>query len=181
MLSSPISTRYENEIKSRKRTSLFFIVLFLAGTLVLSVVQDSQILPVLLLYACVLLEGISLSAYVWSSRSYPEIESTRLNEEPPEPKGLDVVSNMRVYVSFAVKGSEHSRREIAYTIRNLVEDGKRTDLAQDRAFQADLQRVVWQYIGPFEKDKPTARASRQEREAYVSSLERIIQKLESEQ
>jgi len=182
MLKSRFSNESENEIRSRKHAASLLIVIFFAAILFLSLVQNSQILLVLLLYACILLEGISIAAYVWASRNSLENKLTDPNEERVEPRGTDVVSNMRVYVTFAAKGSEHSRREIAFILRNLIEEGRlgdRARLANDTSFQADLQRVVFLYVGTYEKENPVKNTSRQEREAYVSSLERIIQKLES--
>ena len=182
MLKSRLPEESENETRSRKHVALFLIVIFFAVILLLSLVQNSQILVVLLLYACILLEGFSIAAYVWASRNDLEDKLTDPNEKRVEPRGTDVVSNMRVYVTFAAKGSEHSRREIAFILRNLIEEGRlgeKAQLANDPAFQADLRGVIFRYTGDYEKENPMNKTSRQEREAYVSSLERIIQKLES--
>jgi hypothetical protein len=173
----------QNRNDSRRHTAIFFSLLFFGAILVLSLIQNSQILLVLLLYLCILLEGISLSAFVMSSRIDHQDEEAKLPDNRPEPRGTDVVSNMHTYVSFAVKGSEHSRREIAFIIKNLLEDEryrKKVDLEDSAIFQADLQRVVFHYTDYDEKEKPAEKESRNEREAYVSSLERIVQKLQSE-
>jgi hypothetical protein len=182
MLKSRFSNERVNEIRSRQHTALFLIAIFSAVILILSLVQNSQILLVLLLYACILLEGISIAVYVWASRNDLEDRPTDPNAERVEPRGTDVVSNMRVYVTFAAKGSEHSRREIAFILRNLIEEGRLGEkalLPNDSGFQADLQRVISRYVGTYEEENPVKNTSREEREAYVSSLERIIQKLES--
>jgi hypothetical protein len=166
-----------------RRTPLFFSLLFFVAILVLSLIQSSQILLVLLLYLCILVEGISLSAFAMSSRRDHLDEDAKLPDNRAEPRGMDVVSNMNTYVSFAVKGSEHSRREIAFIIKNLLDDGrhrKKVDQEADPISQADLQSVVSRYTDYYEKEKPAKKESRNEREAYVSSLERIIRKLQSE-
>ncbi len=181
MLTSELSLQNRND--SRRRTALFFSLLFFAAILVLSLIENSQILFVLLLYLCILLEAISLSAFAMSSSRDHQDEGTKLPEERAEPKGADVVSNMQTYVSYAVKGSEHSRREVAFIIKNLLDDvryRKKVDLKDDATLQADLQRVVFRYTDHYEKEKPAKKESRNEREAYVSSLERIIQKFQSE-
>ncbi|HYB04700.1 MAG TPA: hypothetical protein VED17_09570 [Nitrososphaerales archaeon] len=181
MLASELS--FQNKNDSRRRPALFFSLLFFAAILVLSLIQNSQILPVLLLYLCILMEAISLSAFAMSSGRDHQDREAKLPEDRPESRGTDVVSNMHTYISFAAKGSEHSRREIAFVIKNLLEDGryrKKMNLEDDAAFQSDLQRAVFRYTDYYEKEKPVKKESREERETYVSSLERIVQKLHRE-
>jgi len=142
---------------------------------------------VISLYICILLEGISASIFMMYSRpedgdSFP-VDHQKGGEGG---KGNDVVNSMNIYVKYASRGSEHSRREIAHVIRNVVEGNiskKYLDLSNDRQFQSDLRAVA-----PFtsEEDQtsgkrfgraPRKKVSKREREAYLTSLERIVQKL----
>jgi len=177
-----LSPRETNEDGSRSRTALFFSGLFLVAILILSLIQNSNILTVLLLYLCIFLEGISLSVFVFSSRGGHEDKSPEF-QDGAQPKGADVVSNMQNYVSFAARGSAHSRREIGFIIKNLLEDRRyknREELASDKEFQHDLERIVFGFTDRHEKEKTSKKESKQEREAYVSSLERVIQKLRND-
>jgi len=140
------------------------------------------------LYVCILLEGISLSAFLMYSR--PEDEDSFAPDRQKGGdggKGNDVVNSMNVYVKYASRGSDHSRREIAYVIKNVMEEKttkKHRDLSNDRLFQSDLERVVIPFTsdGNQTLERKQSRAfkrkvSRQEREAYLTSLERIVKKL----
>lgn len=114
-------------------------------------------------------------------------ENADLSERPgSEPKGSDVVSAMNIYVTYAGRGSDHSRREIGFIIKNLVEDrkarkGDDDDLSNDRVFQADLKNVMTRYTSGYEiqisHKGRNRRESRKEREAYLTSLERVVMKL----
>jgi hypothetical protein len=140
---------------------------------------------VISLYVCILLEGISLSVFIMYSR--PEVE----DPFPKDPhrdhdagKGNDVVNSMNIYVKYASRGSDHSRREIAHVIKNVMEDDasrKYRELSNNRVFQSDLERVVIPFTSggaqTLGRRASKTRVSRQEREAYLTSLERIVQKL----
>jgi hypothetical protein len=171
---------------SRRYPALIFSLIFLAVILIISLTQNSQIILVLALYLCIFLEGISISAFVIYSRSSGKDAASSVNESarPSSPKGTDVVSSMNVYLSYAEKGSSHSRREIALIIRNLLNDSqarKREELDKDPFFQADLNKVVFRYTDHYETVRNSgARYSRGEREAYLNSLERVILRLSSE-
>ncbi len=58
---------------------------------------------------------------------------------------------------------------------------KYRDMSNDRLFQSDLERVVIPFTSDgsqtFGRRASKTRMSRQEREAYLTSLERIVQKL----
>jgi hypothetical protein len=177
-MSQPDSTR-EAEEWSRRRTALIFSGVFLAAILGLSLLQDTQLFLVLLLYGCIFLEGLSISFFVLSFRIN---QRDRAPEQATEvPRGMDVVSNMRTYVSFASKGSDHSRREIAYLVRNLLWDDhikKKLELGEDKDLQSDLHKVVYRYTDSRESRDPAKKETKLEREAYVNSLERVLRKLQ---
>jgi hypothetical protein len=178
-MQQPSFPQQTKEDASRGRSGLFITGLFLVAILILSLIQNSNIITVLLLYLSIFLEGISLSVFVFSSAIGHEGRSHEL-QDWTTPKGADVVSNMQGYVSFAARGSEHSRREIGFIIKNLLEDGhygNKEELEQDTQFQSDLERIVLRYTERHEKERTSKKESKQEREAYVNSLERIIQKL----
>jgi hypothetical protein len=166
---------------SRKYPALIFSLIFLVGILLISMTRNSQIILVLALYLCILLEGISITAYVITSRDKASINSSETRKSMSGTSGTDIVDSMNVYVTYAEKGSSHSRRELAFIIRNLIrnkESRGKTDFEIDQVFQSDLNRVVTRYTDDYEKVRySSARESRTEREAYVKSLERLISKL----
>ncbi len=153
--------------------------------LILSLVQNREIIVVLALYLCIFLEGISICAFLIYSRSERENESDEkkilISTKQPPPKGSDVVSSMNLYVTYAGRGSSHSRREIAFTIKSVM--GARLsrgmdELDNDPIFRSDLDRVVDRYVGGNDVDwKNRQKESQKEREAYLTSLERIVQRL----
>ena len=181
-------TRFQIEGKGRsqsRRSAGIVSAVLLVAILILALLGNSQIILVVSLYVCILLEGISLSVFIMYSR--PE-------EEEPFPKdsrrdhdvgkGNDVVNSMNIYLKYASRGSDHSRREIAHVIKNVMEDNaskRYWELSNDRLFQSDLERVVIPFTfggaQTLGRRAPKSRASRQEREAYLTSLERIVQKL----
>jgi len=187
--------RFEDEKSSSQRRSRrsagIVSAILLVAILILALLGNSQIILVISLYVCILLEGISVSIFIMYSRSE---EGDSFPIEPQKGgeggKGNDVVNSMNIYVKYASRGSEHSRREIAHVIRNVVEGNaskKHGDLSNDRLFQSDLERVVT----PFTPDRnqtsgkqfgkaPRGKVSKREREAYLTSLERIVQKLGDE-
>ncbi len=163
--------------------SIFFFI----AILIFSLVQNSQTLVVFALYLCIFLEGVSISALVIYSRSEPadDFPSNFTDPRSEFPTVTDVVTSMNIYVTYAEKGSEHSRRELAYIIRNLLEDRqsrKADGFVSDAAFQSDLKRVMLRYTVEDEADrggKKRKKESRHEREAYLTSLERVVKKLGS--
>jgi hypothetical protein len=168
--------------RSRRNSALFFSMLFLAAILVLSLLQNSNIILVVLLYLCIILGGVSISTLVVTSRHGGSESglSQSLEDQQSAPKGMDIVSNMNVYVTFASRGSEHSRRELAFIIRNCLEDSKSwkpAEFASDPQFRADMERVVLRYTNSNWKERFGKKESRSERDAYLSSLERIVQRL----
>jgi len=165
--------------------SVFFLVLIL----ILSLLRSSQILFVAALYACILFEGISLTLLILSSnRDSPTINFESSSESgrfPGTAAGTDIVSSLNIYVKYATRGSNHSRREIAYILKNIISYRKEKALSVNDdtgAIQQDIQKVVDYYTSDVSredsrKSTPFSRSrkfSRQEREAYLASLERII-------
>ena len=183
MLRSP---RWRDNPKSdpRRRQALTYSAVFLAVILVLSIIHSSQIGLVLLLYLSIILEAVFVSAFAVYSR-HPGVDSgPDFLNRAEAPRGTDIVSSMNLYVTYAARGSDHSRREIAFTIRDLLEDlksSKLEDLSKDEKFQSDLNRVVYPYLGELAKEqRKKKKGSRQESEAYLSSLERIVSRLRGE-
>jgi hypothetical protein len=172
-----------------KRSAGIVSAVLLVAILILALLRNSQIILVISLYVCIVLEGISLSVYImYSMPDNQESFSADRRTDEDSGKGNDVVNSMNVYVKYASRGSDHSRREIAHVIKNIMEENttkKHRDLSSDRLFQSDLERVVI----PFTSDgnqtserrqsgrTSKRKVSRQEREAYLTSLERIVQKL----
>jgi hypothetical protein len=171
---------------SRRTPALIFSIIFFIAILILSLGRDSQILLVLTMYLCILLEGISVSALVYYSRSseyQPSVQFDESKNPPGSPKGKDVVSSMDTYVSYAVRGSVHSRREIAFILKNILSGtaGKNElSTESDQTLQSDLNRVVYRYLDDSINKSSNTRQSRMEREAYLRSLERVISKIRTE-
>jgi len=89
---------------------------------------------------------------------------------------------MDLYVTYAARGSSHSRREIAFIIKNLLNDRqsrRRSGWAEDDpVFRSDLSRVVTRYIEETSASREREKKeTRKEREAYLASLERLVAKL----
>jgi len=169
--------------ESRRTPALIFTVIFFVAILVLSLAQNSQIVLVLLLYFCILVEGISVSALVLYSRDSPpsELYSRNSTETEKVPRGTDVVSSMDIYVTYAVRGSSHSRREIAFIIKNLLNDRqlrRESRENNDPRFQSDLNAIL-RYLDE-SAPKEGKKESRKEREAYLASLERVVAKLRAD-
>lgn len=173
---------------SLKTPALIFTIIFSAIILILALVESPQILLVLVLYFCILLDGISISALVLYSinrrtDSLTEFENIQAQQVQRSPRGADVVSSMDVYVTYAVRGSAHSRREVAFVIRNILAGAKGRKVealeARDPAFASDMRNVVYRYLDE-SASRENRRESRGEREAYVSSLERVISKIREE-
>jgi len=178
-------TRYgldEGKSTSRsqsKRSAGTVSAILLVTILILTLFRSSQIILVVSLYICILLEGISLSAFIMYSRPEDEESFASDRRGGDGGKGNDVVNSMNVYVKYASRGSDHSRREIAYVIKNVMEENttkKHRDLSNDRLFQSDLERVVTPFTsdGNQTLERKQSRASkrkvsRQEREAYLTS------------
>jgi hypothetical protein len=173
-------------VDSRRNSALVFSIVFFVVILVLAIFQNNQILLVLVLYFCILLEGVSISALMLYSRNSVEKSSTADNElKPGSLKGTDVVSSMNVYVTYAVRGSTHSRREIAYIIRNLLDENRSSalrDQNDDPQLPSDLKRVVYDYTEDNASGKAFQRKkeTKSEREAYLTSLERVVMKLRAD-
>ena len=183
---STLEEKNESRRRSRRSAGIACAV-FLSAILILAFLGNSQIILVVLLYACLVLAGVSLAVFSWHSKSgYEEDLEMDVKKDERIVTGNDVVSSMDTYVKYASRGSEHSRREIAHVINNVMSENrsKRRDLSDDALLQSDLKRVVFQFI---EGDQPTrtnfsgresrSRVSSQEREVYLASLERIVQKL----
>ncbi|MDA4129577.1 MAG: hypothetical protein OK457_02290 [Thaumarchaeota archaeon] len=171
-----------------KRASARLSILFGALVLVLAFLRSSQIILVVALYVCLLFAGVSIAVFIlystspWESKD-PRDDSTLTEQR--HSKGNDVVSSLNVYVKFASRGSGHSRREIAYILRNILANQnmlrKPTDINTRQMLEKDWENIVHRYI-PDNSRIPIdpvnlgfkTKASRQEREAYLASLERII-------
>ena len=180
---------FQTEGKSRssqsRRSAGIVSAVLLAAILILALLGSSQIILVISLYVCILLEGISLSVFIMYSR--PEDEDPFPKDPHRDPdggKGNDVVNSMNIYVKYASRGSDHSRREIAHVIKNVMEDDaskKYRELSNDRLFQsgsgASRNTIYFWRAQTLGRRAPKTRVSRQEREAYLTSLERIVQKL----
>ena len=175
--------RIEN---SRSRSALVFSIIFLVSILVLSLIEDTEILLVLALYLCIFLEGVSICAFLIYSHGIgdegPDENGILASQRQPPPRGSDVVSSMNLYVMYAGRGSSHSRREIAFMIKNVVgakQSGRMDEFDYGPFFRSDLDLVVNRYTdGNDAQWKNRHRESKKEREAYLTSLERIVQKLD---
>lgn len=137
----------------------------------------------LVLYFCILLEGVSVSAFIFYSTNLeiepPAFESTDRARQS-SPKGTDVVSSMNIYVTYAVRGSDHSRREIAYIIKNLLEEReiRKSEDTNDPLLQSDLRKVVYGYTEDNSAHARTRKKqTKNERESYLASLERVVARL----
>jgi hypothetical protein len=175
--------------RSRRSADVVSAILF-AAIIILAFLRNSQIIVVIALYACILLEGISISVFMMYSRSRSETgysfdDTTKTYSAGG--KGNDIVDSMNVYVKYASQGSDHSRREIVRILRNVMEfeaSKKHGNLSSDKTFRSDLERIgipfadtkkvpeKGQFLG-----KSKTKVSRRDREAYLTSLERIVQKL----
>ena len=178
MLGNQTGLRIEGKSNSRsqsRRSAGIVSAVLLVAILILALLGNSEIILVISLYICILLEGISLSVFIMYSRFEDEDPfPTDSHRSYDGGKGNDVVNSMNVYVKYASRGSDHSRREMTHVIKNVMEDSaskKYRDLSNDRLFQSDLERVVI----PFTPDgnqtpgkqfgrAPKTRVSRQERE-----------------
>ena len=181
-------TTFQTEGKSRssqsRRSAGIVSAVLLVAILILALLGNSQIILVISLYVCILLEGISLSVFVMYSKPEEDPFPKDSHRDHEGVKGNDVVNSMNIYVKYASRGSDHSRREIAHVIKNVMEDDaskKYRELSNDRLFQSDLERVVIPFTSggaqTLGRRAPKTRVSRQEREAYLTSLERIVRKL----
>jgi len=176
-----------------KRASARLSFLFAALVLMLAFLRSSQIILVVAFYVCLLSAGLSIAVFIlystttWDTTGLPEDSS------PPgqrQSKGSDVVTSLNVYVKFASRGSGHSRREIAYILRNIIANQnmsrKPADTDSLQILQQDLEKIVYRYI-PDNSRSPKnpetfefkTKSSRPEREAYLVGLERIINSLQT--
>jgi hypothetical protein len=171
-----------------KRAPARLSILFVALVLLLAFLRSSQIILVVALYVCLLFAGVSIAVFIlyststWESKDH--LADSNLTEQR-HSKGNDVVSSLNVYVKFASRGSGHSRREIAYILRNIIANQnvlrKPTDVNTRQLLEKDWEKIVFRYTpdnSRMPKDSENlgfkTNASRQEREAYLMSLERII-------
>src|ERR1700733_3779863 len=83
--------------KSRRSAAIISLVLLLV-ILLLALLGNTEIILVILLYLCILLEGISTSAFILYSRSDDGEDLFPESQSQPEIKGNDVVEAMHVYV-----------------------------------------------------------------------------------
>jgi len=178
-----------------RRSSALLSVLFIVIVLAIALLRSSQIIFVFALYVCLLFAGVSLAVFIMYSTPTWETDSSLefFDHNRPTPKGSDVVSSLNVYVKFASRGSGHSRREIAYVIRNILANRnasrKLDDSQLSRQLAEDLDKVVYPYtsdslrnskIAKVENLGFKAKTSREEKEAYLTSLERIVRILRNQ-
>jgi hypothetical protein len=177
--------RREGERKSGTRRRSIRIaagasVFFLSLILWLAFLRSTQIAFVFSLFVCILFGGISVCLYM--ILSIPDAtggaSSRQVSDTSISPSN-DVLTSLNVYVKYALRGSETSRREIARLLNNVLrkEDypSKETGRPADSLFQRDLERVVYAYTS---SESVRKKPPRKEREAYLASLERIIKRLE---
>ena len=176
-----------------KRASRRLSILFIAIILVLSILQSSQIILVIALYLCLLFAGLSLAVFIMYSlpdwRTVSFMESGGVIEAGS--KGTDIVSSLNVYVKFASQGSGHSRREIAYMLKNIITNRnasrKLNDAAANRQFEEDMNRIVYPYLTDNMGNTRAknlgfgTKASREERDSYLASLERVVRVLNNQE
>ena len=169
--------------QSRRSAGVVSALLF-AATIILAILRNSAVVLVVALYGCIVLEGISVSVFMMYSKSDAGYSFDDVVKKGKSGgKGNDIVDSMNVYVKYASRGSDHSRREIARTIKNVLESDaskKYGNLSTDRVFLSDLESIVNPFVNigkvP-EKRKRRTKMSRRDSEAYLTSLERIVQKL----
>ena len=175
-----------------KRASRRLSIVFIAVVLILSLLRSSQIIFVIVLYVCLLFAGISLAVFLmyslpeWRLGNFTESE----NVIEAGPKGTDVVSSLNIYVKFASRGSSHSRREIAYMLKNIIANQNSSRKLIDNSikdqFERDINWIVYPYIADNLGNTRaknlgfTTKASREERAAYLASLERIMHVLNNQ-
>lgn len=214
--SSSSSSRQSDEeyfqqvkIESRRRfrrNTGFLSAALLILIVILALIGSSQILLVSILYLSILLEGICLAMFVtnydvnWGVESLSNVimGRRRRNERESSPRGRDVASSMSVFVRYAAQGSDYSRREVAMTLKHMLEkSGVTEDVIASGKIPAELKndilRVVYAYTD--QEDAVSERrlgssagidifgvrrrVSRREREAYLDRLERIVKYIES--
>ena len=171
---------------------------FAALAFIIALTGSSQIFLIVSLYGCIILAGLFLTMFFLSSRVNWDLTKSMSGRFEPFFEGKeDVVSSIAIYVKYAAKGSSHSRTEIAYILRNIlareIELNPRSrfdSTSEDPQFKQDLQRVIYDYtVSSQIKNSSQRRRKRsflawrrsmpkQEREAYVTSLERLIKRLE---
>ncbi len=178
-----------NPRKTSGRLSALFIIL----VIVLALLGSSQIVFVLALYLCLLFAGLSLAVYILYSVPPRDLNffADNSNDYEASSKGTDVVSSLNVYVKFASRGSAHSRREIAYLLKNIVASQNLSNKLGNpdicRQLDEDLNSIVEPYVGNASGNAAgktknlgfKTKASKAEREAYLTTLERIVTTLGS--
>ena len=169
-----------------KKSSWRLSILFIIFVLVLSIIRSSQVILVIALYLCLLFAGISLAVFImyslpdWNAGNFTKYgDAMELGS-----KGTDVVSSLNVYVKFASRGSGHSRREIAYMLKNIVANMNFTPNLQNpesvRRLEKDMNEIVYPYLSDSPGNSKAknlgfrTKASKEERIAYLESLERIV-------
>ena len=119
--------------KRQRRNTGYLCVFFLALIVLLGLIRSSQIVFVFFLYASIILEALSLSVFIslsessWGKgRSLEDVlfmrESTGSVSSTVFREGSDAVNSLYIYVKYASRGSDYSRREVASVLRSIFQN-----------------------------------------------------------
>ncbi len=189
-----------------RRTIRWYAILFMGLIVFFASFRSEEVIFVLMLYTSIFIEAfVIIVMIILSEARGSEGDQFDLQEERDFIRnakfdGNNIIESLNVYVKYATKGSEFSRREIATILRKLtsrkpVEDYSSSSLNKslslDPAVEQDLQRVMYPYLDErpyFSRREPGAPnhvnqvnvgISKGESEAYLSGLERIVSKIKT--
>jgi len=172
--------------KRERRNAGYLSALFLALIVLFALIRSSQIVLVLLLYASIILEAIALSVFIALSESSWDIWDLLSRREQQKARsgatflgGSDAVNSLHIYVKYGSRGSDYSRMEVAFVLRSIFQNSPELE-KRDSQFESDLKIIYYPYIRDSSRIQPelrTRKVSRAEREAYLASLQRVIEKI----
>jgi len=167
----------EEARKRQRKNARYLCTIFLVLIIILALLGSSQIVLVILLYASIIFEALSLSILI--ANGVPLWDLLFMRERAKSMTtfrgGNDAVSSLHIYVKYAARGSAYSKREVALLLRSIFQN---SPPKEDSQFESDLNLVYYSYIRDSNKPEPvTKRASRGERDAYLASLQRVMKKI----
>ncbi len=123
----------EDSRKRQRRKTGYLCVFFLAVIVLLGLIGSSQILFVFFLYLSIILEALSLSVFIaLSENSWGKgrsLEDVLFMREPTGAvpstafrEGSDAVNSLYIYVKYASRGSDYSKREVASVLRSIFQN-----------------------------------------------------------
>ncbi len=183
---------YSPRRQERRRIKIYVGIL-LALIFLFSILRSQDVIFVALLYISIIMGGILLIFLISVSEVRGSDEDSSSFEDEMrhrrEYEGNSIIESINVYVKYASKGSEFSRREIALNLRKLI--GQREEigddsLSEDISIQRDLRLIVYPYLDERSYVSRTGNLSKEtidafelKGDAYLASLGRIVTKLKT--